>query len=216
MSAGEGEWIDPAEAGCRLLIRASWTTLEALPVPVREALFAHPALAGVVLRAASDDPAAMRALRARLHRASAALLLADVAPAAVRAADGIEVMETAEVREARRVLGPGFIVGARCGLSRHRAMVAGELGADYVVFEARGQGDPGRLRDLVSWWAELFHPPVAVRWPGEPEQARQLASAGADFLVLGRELWAEPQAAVVRFDRVAKAAAWGHSERFRR
>ncbi len=216
MSAGEGGWIDPAEAGCRLLIRASWTAFAGLPAAAREALLAHPALAAVVLGAPSDDIQAVRALRARLNRASRALLLADVAPAEVRAADGIEVPQAAEVREARRVLGPGFIVGARCGLSRHRAMVAGELGADYVVFEAAGAGGAARLLELVSWWSELFHPPVAARWPGEPEQARQLASAGADFLIVGPELWAEPAAAVRRFDQVAEAALRGHSERFRR
>src|ERR1043166_4821339 len=51
--------------------------------------------------------------------------------------DGVHVgQEDASYAEARRLLGPGRIVGVTCHDSRHLAMEAGEAGADYVAFGA--------------------------------------------------------------------------------
>ena len=60
-------------------------------------------------------------------------------------------------------LKPDRIAGAGGLRNRHDAMLAGEAGADYVMF-----GEPDRLGgrppldalvERLEWWAEIFQPP---------------------------------------------------------
>ncbi|MCB1883898.1 MAG: hypothetical protein KDG89_07870, partial [Geminicoccaceae bacterium] len=96
--------------------------------------------------------------------------------------DGVLLDGADGVADARRTLGADALIGARCGLSRHAAMVAGEAGADYVVFAADG-ADADDLVEMVAWWTGLFVlPSVAVLAPDGPAYA--LALAGADFLLV--------------------------------
>jgi thiamine-phosphate pyrophosphorylase len=77
-------------------------------------------------------------------------------------------------------------------------MTAGELGADYVLFgepDARGQRPSAEaIAERLQWWAELFEPPC-VGFAASPEEAGEFAAAGADFVLVGDFVWADPQRA---------------------
>lgn len=109
------------------------------------------------------------------------------------AADGVHLPHSKTIvddyRAARQILGPGLIVGADAGKSRHDALTLGEAGADYVAF-----GIPAFVRDresafnrqieLVSWWAELVEVPVVAFDVENEAAAGAFAKAGADFIAI--------------------------------
>ena len=75
-------------------------------------------------------------------------------------------------------------------------MVAGEAGADYVLF---GETDKEGVRPSVeaiaerlNWWAELFEPPC-VGYATSPDEAFEFAAAGADFVLVGDGIWSDPR-----------------------
>jgi thiamine-phosphate pyrophosphorylase len=109
-------------------------------------------------------------------------------------ADGAHVTGAGEALQAAvRRLAPGHIVGAGGLASRHDAMLAGEAGADYLLF-----GDWAaplsfeEALERVRWWAELFTTPC-VAFARSLEDARLLAAAGADFVMLGDCVWSDPR-----------------------
>jgi thiamine-phosphate pyrophosphorylase len=126
-------------------------------------------------------------------RGVAALIEADAGLARALEADGVHLSWSDDLGAAyaatRNGLGPGFIVGADAGLSRHDAMTLAEAGADYV-----GYGIPphvtdretarARRHDLIAWWAEVFEVPVVAFDVETAEDARHLARAGADFIAV--------------------------------
>jgi hypothetical protein len=67
-----------------------------------------------------------------------------------------------------RILGVGGLV------TRHDAMVAGEAGADYVLFgepDAKGERPSAdAICERLDWWAELFEPPA---WDTRPPSRKQ-------------------------------------------
>lgn len=109
-------------------------------------------------------------------------------------ADGAHVGGLAGLDAALPVLKPRYIVGCGGLSSRHDAMVAGERGADYVMF-----GEPDRdgrrpafaaVLDRVAWWAELFEIPC-VGWAMTLDEVAALAGAGADFVAVADTVWAD-------------------------
>ena len=111
-------------------------------------------------------------------------------------ADGAHVAGIAALDLALPVLKPRYIVGCGGLRSRHDAMIAGERGADYVMF---GEPDPDGRRpafaavlDRVAWWAELFEIPC-VGWAMNLDEVAALAGAGADFVAVGDAVWTDPQ-----------------------
>ena len=77
-------------------------------------------------------------------------------------------------------------------------MTAGEAGADYVLFgepDANGQRPSiEAIAERLQWWAELFEPPC-VGFAASREEAREFAAAGADFVLVGDFIWADPRGA---------------------
>jgi thiamine-phosphate pyrophosphorylase len=71
-------------------------------------------------------------------------------------------------------------------------MIAGESGADYVLFgepDAQGQRpSPEAIAERVNWWAELFEPPC-VAYAAALDEVHIFAAAGADFVLLAESLW---------------------------
>ncbi|MGO1118432.1 thiamine phosphate synthase [Rhodovibrionaceae bacterium A322] len=113
--------------------------------------------------------------------------------------DGVHVpAEAKSLKALRKALGDDLIVGADCGQSRHLGMVAGELGADYVCFDALDS-------ELLSWWAEMMEVP-SVAWGGVSlDNAAEIIGSGADFLAVGDAVWthgAGPVAAVQAFNEI--------------
>ncbi len=173
--AGTERWVEAESQGCRLLAHCP---MGLDPGP----LLAIEAVAGLLLE---GEPAVE--LVARIHAAGRAAFLVDrterVRPLG---ADGVLLGRPAEVAGARRLLDRGELIGAAVGASRHDAMVAGEDGADYVLFGAFGIMPAGALETLaahVAWWSGIAVLPCVAAGPFVPDDARRLAAAGADFLL---------------------------------
>ena len=130
-----------------------------------------------------------RAIAPTVQNKGAALLLDGDAELAVRAgADGAHLGGVEALAAALPTLKPTHIAGCGRLMTRHEAMVAGEAGADYVMF---GEPDASGRRpsfeavaERVAWWAELFEIPC-VGFAASLDEVRLLASAGADFVAVG-------------------------------
>lgn len=167
--AADGPWLDPGDERTRLLLFVA---------PSRDIL-ASGALAAVVL-----PPSALSAeiLALRMSHRLPLIVRNDPALARQQGLDGVHLADVAAIATARRLLGPDALIGVDCGLSRHAAMVAGEAGADYVLFGSLDLAPPGAVADLVTWWRELFVLPCAAAGRFSPESARRMAAAGAEFI----------------------------------
>ncbi|MEM7225028.1 MAG: thiamine phosphate synthase [Pseudomonadota bacterium] len=110
------------------------------------------------------------------------------------AVDGIHLSAAAgkSVSAVRQEIGPESMVGVDCGRSRHRAMKAGEAGADYVAFTLSQPLADNDL-ELVAWWHEVTVVPLVVISEPDLEGAGRLAAAGADFLATGSAVWDHPE-----------------------
>lgn len=175
--ADDGPWLDPGAPAPRLLLFA--TTAADL-----DATLATGAVAAVIADAQTDDLAAARA-SCRRH-AVALVLRGKPADAVAAAADGVHLDDPQLVTAARALLGRDRLIGAACGRSRHAAMVAGEAGADYVLFGSPDDvaAPDEELRDLVVWWSELFVLPCAAAGDLTVPDAVALIGAGADLVAI--------------------------------
>lgn len=136
-------------------------------------------------------------IAAQVQSREVALVLDNRAEIVARAgADGAHLSGVAKLAAALALLKPERIAGAGALRSRHDAMLAGEAGADYVMF-----GDPDRngrrpsfdeLQERLTWWAELFEIPCVAYAAGKDEVA-PLARTGADFIALGDWIWSAPE-----------------------
>ena len=205
--APAGPWLDPAEAEPKLVVFARPGPDGGVQADL-EAALATGAVAALVVdpRELPEDAraSALDACRAACRRhASALLLRGDAAAARDARADGVHLDDPGRVAAARALLGSDGLVGVACGLSRHAAMVAGDAGADYVMFGPLDQKPEidGDVADLVAWWSDLFVLPCAAAGRLTPELALSLAHAGADLLAV-RHGGSEP-----RHELVALAGA---------
>ena len=113
-------------------------------------------------------------------------------------ADGAHLSGVEKFAAALALLKPERIAGAGGLRSRHDAMLAGEAGADYVMF-----GEPDRngrrpsfeeLLERLTWWADLVEIPCVAYAAGKDE-VTPLVRTGADFVALGDWIWSAPEGA---------------------
>jgi thiamine-phosphate pyrophosphorylase len=172
-------------------------------------------IAAVLLRLSDADERTLvnrvKSIGAAVQRRDIALLL-DGRPDIVgrAAADGAHLTGIEALQGALPTLIPDRIAGVGGLRSRHDAMLAGEVSADYVMFgEPDRRGNPGNrppfsaVLERVEWWAELFQSPC-IGYAAAADEIRPLAEAGADFVALGEWIWEEPGGA-----RTAVATAAG-------
>jgi thiamine-phosphate pyrophosphorylase len=145
------------------------------------------------------EPSALGVLVAHVQAHGVAALVAhDAALALAVGADGVRVAGGARaVREARRLLGPGLIVGTHVGISRHAAMDAGEAGADFVQFgdlsETALKGPVSEATaEVLGWWQEVMELPCVARGGISVLDGPAWAAAGADFLAVRGWIWDHP------------------------
>jgi thiamine-phosphate pyrophosphorylase len=160
-------------------------------------------IAAVLLRLAEDGE---RSLIERTRRIAALVQPRDVAlvvdnrPEIVAraGADGAHLTGVTKFAAALSLLKPERIAGAGGLRSRHDAMLAGEAGADYVMF-----GEPDRtgrrpsfeeLLERLTWWAELLEIPC-VGYAAGTDEVTPLSRTGADFIALGDWIWSAPEGA---------------------
>ena len=166
-------------------------------------LLAGADIAAVLLRLKTTDQRTMisriKALAPAIQGGGAALLLDGHVELVARAgADGAHLTGIEALAEAMPSLKPDRIAGVGGLPTRHDSMAAGEAGADYVLF---GEPDAQGLRPAVEaiaerlgWWAELFEPPC-IGYAASLDEAREFAAAGADFVLAGDFIWADPRGA---------------------
>ncbi|MFT0862639.1 thiamine phosphate synthase, partial [Ancylobacter sp. G4_0304] len=147
-------------------------------------------VAAVLLRPVGDAPpgAALRPVVAACRDAGAALLIeGNVALAEAIEADGAHLDDTAALKGALPVLRPHGIAGVGGLRSKHDAMTAGELGADYVMFgepDLAGRRPPFEATlERADWWAQLFELPC-VAYARTLEEVEALVDVGADFVAV--------------------------------
>ncbi|HEY2530370.1 MAG TPA: thiamine phosphate synthase [Xanthobacteraceae bacterium] len=167
------------------------------------ALAAAADIAAVLLRLDANDERALvnraKAIAAVAQRRDVALLLDGHPESAVGAgADGAHLTGIPALTAAIGTLKPDRIAGAGGLRSRHDAMLAGEAGADYVMFgepDRRGSRPPFEaIEEHLTWWAELLEPPC-VGYAAAADEVGPLALAGADFVALGDWIWTQPRGA---------------------
>ena len=180
-------------------------------------LLAGANVAAVLVRLKTADPrgmiSAVKALAPAIQNAGAALLLdGHVELVARSGADGAHLTGIAALEEALPSLKPDRIAGVGGLATRHDSMTAGELGADYVLF---GEPDPKGYRpsmeaiaERLEWWAELFEPPC-VGFAASREEAHAFAAAGADFVLVGDFVWADPRGTPAALADVERAIRQG-------
>lgn len=181
------------------------------------ALLATADVAAVLLRLAKTDERGMiqrvKALAPVIQKAGAALLLDGHYELVARGgADGANVSGIEAMQEAMPTLKPDRILGAGGLITRHDAMVAGEAGADYVLF---GEPDLNGERpsadaicERLDWWAELFEPPC-VGFAATLDEAQMFAAAGADFVLVGDFVWQDARGAQAALLDASHAIARG-------
>jgi thiamine-phosphate pyrophosphorylase len=207
--------VTEPSTGCRLYAvveageAASERLAAALTVADLAVVLIAPA-AGQRLQAAAAKPLLDRARQAGVT----ALVLDDAQLARTIGAVGVHLGArddpAAAYRAAREAVGRDGLVGVDAGISRHAAMVLAEAGADYIGF-----GAPPHLRDrdkarvrreeLISWWAPIFEVPCVAFDVETPEEAQQLAAAGADFVAVALPATLQIEAARGLIESVAQA-----------
>jgi thiamine-phosphate pyrophosphorylase len=183
------------------------------------ALLAGCDIAAVLLRLAPSDPRTLisriKALAPAVQNAGAALLLDGHVDLVARSgADGAHLTGIESMQEALPTLKPDRIAGVGGLATRHDAMAAGEAGADYVLFgepDARGQRPSMEaIAERLRWWAELFEPPC-VGFAATIEEAGEFAANGADFVLVGDAVWADPRGAAAAWMDAGEAIRQGYA-----
>ena len=193
--------------------------------PILEAALDAGDVASVLLELAPGDSHAakkiVQALAPAIQGRGAALLLRDPAQAARLGAAGAHIAAgesfESRLRDAVDSLKPERIVGAGALNSKHEAMRAGEIGADYAMFgDPSAEGEslaPEIACERIAWWAEIFNLPC-VAFAANCHDAARYAAAGADFIALGEAIWRDPRgpAAAVK-DAIAAIGAAGKARK---
>ena len=185
-------------------------------------LLAAADVAAVLVRLGETDQRTMisriKALAPAIQAGGAALLLDGHVDLVARSgADGAHLAGLAAMEDALPSLKPDRIAGVGGLTTRHDSMAAGEAGADYVLFgEPDGNGQRPSVEAIaerLQWWDELFEPPC-VGFAVSREEASEFAAAGADFILVGDLIWADPRGAKAALADVEQAIRQAHAAAF--
>jgi thiamine-phosphate pyrophosphorylase len=172
-------------------------------------------VAAVLLRPAAADERTLvnrvKALAPGVQDRGVALLLAGHADIVARAgADGAHLSGIGEFQAALNTLKPTRIAGCGELATRHDAMLAGEAGADYVMF---GEPDEDGRRpafdavlERIAWWAEIFEIPC-IGFAASFEEVRAIVDAGADFVAIGDLAFADARGCAAAVAQAAQLIA---------
>ena len=139
-------------------------------------------------------------------------------------ADGLHVgKDDGSVREARKKLGPGKLLGASCYNRIDAALEAAEAGADHVAFGSffPSGSKPDAVRaplELLREARRRLRVPVVAIGGITPDNAGELIAAGADAVAVIAAIFEAPDtgAAARRFHALFRQRAGGSGARERR
>ncbi|MEO1016785.1 MAG: thiamine phosphate synthase [Pseudomonadota bacterium] len=184
----DGDWVAAEDAPTRLILDLSENF-----DPNLLSLIDSGSVAAVTASPASDH---IEALSAHCVRSGVALIarIGSTTDAQLDPSfNGCALTGPASTKAWRQRQGSDFIIGTNVGTSRHDAVVAGEAGADYVVFGGMAGDDQSEdtelMVELCQWWGDLMVLPCAVAGAPTAAGARRLALAGADFIIIGDTAW---------------------------
>ena len=131
-------------------------------------------------------------------REVAFILNDDAKLAAETGCDGAHLGQTDGDHAGARLLLAGKILGITCHASRHLAMTAGEMGADYVAFGAFFPTNTKETQhvadtELLEWWSEMMEVPSVAIGGITALNCGKLVRAGADFLAVVGAVWNDPE-----------------------
>lgn len=187
--------------------------------PALKGLLAAADVAAVLVRLADADERTsinrIKALAPAIQGAGAALLLDGQADLVARSgADGAHLTGVETLRETLENLKPDRIVGVGGLHSRHDSMIAGEVGADYVLFgepeTTENRPSTEAIAERLAWWAELFEPPC-VGYAESLDETEAFAAAGADFIMVGDVVWSDTRGPQAALADVVKRVEQGHA-----
>jgi len=210
----------PARPAPRLYLATPLVDDPASLVSELPALLAAADVAAVLVRLKETDQRTMtsrvKALAPIVQNAGAALLLdGHVELVARGGADGAHLTGIEAMQEALPSLKPDRIAGIGGLVTRHDSMAAGELGADYVLFgepDAKGERPSAEaVAERLQWWDELFEPPC-VGFAASLAEASEFAAVGADFVLVGDFVWADPRGAKAALIDAAQALQQAHQQ----
>ena len=209
----------PAPPAPRLYLATPPVADAAALAPQLAALLAAADVAAVLVRLVpADDRSSVnrvKALAATIQDAGAALLLDGHVEIVARAgADGAHVSGTEPMQAALEQLKPDRIVGVGGLHSRHDSMVAGEAGADYLLFgEVDAEGhrpSTEAIAERLEWWAEVFETPC-VGYARTADEAELFAAAGAEFIMIDDAVWSDARGPQAALSDVVKRLGRGHA-----
>jgi thiamine-phosphate pyrophosphorylase len=176
-------------------------------------------IAAVLVRLQVTDQRTMiariKTLAPAIQNAGAALLLDGHVELVARAgADGAHLNGLAALEEALPSLKPDRIAGLGGLSTRHDSMIAGELGADYVLFgepDANGHRPSiDAVAERLDWWAELFEPPC-IGYAASRDEAYEFARAGADFILVADAVWSDSRGPIAALADLGQAMREAHA-----
>ncbi len=176
------------------------------PIAIAEALpelLPAADIAAVLLNLVATDERGMiqraKTLAPIVQNSGAAFLLNGHFELAARAgADGANITGVQDLDDALSSLKPDRILGVGGLATRHDAMMAGEAGADYVLFgEPNKNGErpsSNAIFERLQWWADVFEPPC-VGFAASVDEVGLFTEAGADFILVGDFIWQDSRGA---------------------
>ncbi len=109
--------------------------------------------------------------------------------------DGVHLGEhDAKIAEVRKQVPDHFTIGASCYNSKHRAMQAGEDGANYLAFGAFFPTTTKQIKyyadvELLQWATELLNLPIVAIGGIIASNCANLVANKADFLAVISFVW---------------------------
>jgi thiamine-phosphate pyrophosphorylase len=209
----------PAPPAPRLYLATPQVEDASALVQLLPALLAAADVAAVLVRLAPADDRShinrVKALAAAIQDAGAALLLDGHVEIVARAgADGAHASGTEQMQAALEQLKPDRIVGVGGLHSRHDSMLAGEAGADYLLFgEVDADGhrpSTEAIAERLEWWAEVFETPC-VGYAQTADEAELFAAAGAEFIMIDDAVWSDARGPQAALADVVKRLEQGHA-----
>lgn len=202
---GTGTTMPDVENRCRLvLIAPEADDPERFATLIGDALRGGDVASVILPQYSIDD----RGFQARAEKVvptiqaagAAAIVSGDTRTAGRVKADGVHIAgNAAEIAEAMERFSPKLIVGGGNAKTRHAALDIGEQRPDYVFFgkldgDIKPEPHPRNL-ELAEWWASMVEIPCVVMGGSDPRSALDVAATGAEFVALGRAVFAEEGAA---------------------
>ena len=109
--------------------------------------------------------------------------------------DGVHLgKDDAKIAEVRKQVPDSFTIGASCYNSKHRAMQAGEDGANYLAFGAFFPTTTKKIEyyanvELLQWATELLNLPIVAIGGINASNCQDLVANKADFLAVISFVW---------------------------